>query len=165
MILRRIRKYRLATRIGRATEFVGEQSVITINMSEFQEAHTVSTLKGAPRGYVGYGLMMNMRKDLALMPEPDGVAKALREPMLKVFPAALLDSQVVIPYYFLGGVILDAIVRLQLGCVAKRVSEHLLTNTLLPAISREFLTPTMEGKSLTRVRLSVAEGDFSHGFD
>jgi type VI secretion system protein VasG len=29
--------------------------VITINMSEFQEAHTVSTLKGAPPGYVGYG--------------------------------------------------------------------------------------------------------------
>ncbi|AUX92270.1 type VI secretion system ATPase TssH [Mixta gaviniae] len=33
----------------------GEQNIITINMSEFQEAHTVSTLKGAPPGYVGYG--------------------------------------------------------------------------------------------------------------
>jgi len=33
----------------------GEQNVITINMSEFQEAHTVSTLKGAPPGYIGYG--------------------------------------------------------------------------------------------------------------
>ncbi|SEQ28546.1 type VI secretion system protein VasG [Rosenbergiella nectarea] len=33
----------------------GEQNVITINMSEFQESHTVSTLKGAPPGYVGYG--------------------------------------------------------------------------------------------------------------
>ena len=33
----------------------GEQNVITINMSEYQEAHTVSTLKGAPPGYVGYG--------------------------------------------------------------------------------------------------------------
>ena len=33
----------------------GEQNVITINMSEFQEAHSVSTLKGAPPGYVGYG--------------------------------------------------------------------------------------------------------------
>lgn len=35
--------------------FAGEESMITINMSEFQEAHTVSTLKGAPAGYVGYG--------------------------------------------------------------------------------------------------------------
>ena len=33
----------------------GEQNMIVINMSEFQEAHTVSTLKGAPPGYVGYG--------------------------------------------------------------------------------------------------------------
>mgnify|MGYP003624446590 CR=1 FL=1 len=33
----------------------GEQNVITINMSEFQEAHSVSTLKGAPPGYIGYG--------------------------------------------------------------------------------------------------------------
>ena len=33
----------------------GEHNIITINMSEFQEAHTVSTLKGSPPGYVGYG--------------------------------------------------------------------------------------------------------------
>lgn len=33
----------------------GEQNLITINMSEYQEAHTISTLKGAPPGYVGYG--------------------------------------------------------------------------------------------------------------
>jgi type VI secretion system protein VasG len=37
------------------TLYGGEQNVITINMSEFQEAHTVSTLKGSPPGYVGYG--------------------------------------------------------------------------------------------------------------
>ena len=35
--------------------YSGNDSLITINMSEFQEAHTVSTLKGAPAGYVGYG--------------------------------------------------------------------------------------------------------------
>jgi len=33
----------------------GEQNLITINMSEYQEAHTVSLLKGAPPGYVGFG--------------------------------------------------------------------------------------------------------------
>jgi len=37
------------------TLYGGEHNLITINMSEFQEAHTVSTLKGAPPGYVGYG--------------------------------------------------------------------------------------------------------------
>ncbi|HEX4936599.1 MAG TPA: type VI secretion system ATPase TssH, partial [Gemmatimonadaceae bacterium] len=35
--------------------FGGEHNIVTINMSEFQEAHTVSTLKGSPPGYVGYG--------------------------------------------------------------------------------------------------------------
>jgi len=35
--------------------FGGERNMVTINMSEFQEAHTVSTLKGSPPGYVGYG--------------------------------------------------------------------------------------------------------------
>ena len=33
----------------------GQQNMITVNMSEYQEAHSVSGLKGAPPGYVGYG--------------------------------------------------------------------------------------------------------------
>ena len=37
------------------TLYGGERSMITINMSEYQEAHTVSSLKGSPPGYVGYG--------------------------------------------------------------------------------------------------------------
>src|SRR5258707_14233208 len=37
------------------TLYGGEHNMISINMSEYQEAHTVSTLKGAPPGYVGYG--------------------------------------------------------------------------------------------------------------
>lgn len=37
------------------TLYGGERNMITINMSEFQEAHSVSGLKGAPPGYVGYG--------------------------------------------------------------------------------------------------------------
>jgi type VI secretion system protein VasG len=240
----------------------GEQNVITINMSEFQEAHTVSTLKGAPPGYVGYGeggilteavrrrpysvvlldevekahpdvheiffqvfdkgwmedgegryidfkntiilltsnvgtdLIMNLCKDPELMPDAEGIAKALREPLLKVFPAALLGRLVVIPYYPLGDKVLANIVRLQLGRIAKRVAEHhkipfgyddaavglivsrctelesggrmidaILTNTILPAISREFLTRTMEGKALTAVRLAVQDGDFQYVFD
>lgn len=37
------------------TLYGGEQNLITVNMSEYQEAHTVSTLKGSPPGYVGFG--------------------------------------------------------------------------------------------------------------
>ena len=37
------------------TLYGGERNLVTINMSEYQEAHTVSWLKGSPPGYVGYG--------------------------------------------------------------------------------------------------------------
>ncbi|MCP4041636.1 MAG: type VI secretion system ATPase TssH [Gammaproteobacteria bacterium] len=168
----------------------GEDNIITINMSEFQEAHTVSTLKGAPPGYVGYGeggilteavrrrpysvvlldevekahpdvheiffqvfdkgwmedgegrkidfkntlillttnagtdLIMNMCADPELMPEPEGIAKALRDPLLKVFPAALLGRLVVIPYYPLSDEMIQAITRLQLGRIERRFAEN-----------------------------------------
>jgi type VI secretion system protein VasG len=171
------------------TLFGGEDHVIAINMSEFQEAHTVSTLKGAPPGYVGYGeggrlteavrrkpysvvlldevekahpdvhelffqvfdkgvmedgegrridfkntlilltsnvgsdLIMQLCADPDLLPEPEGITKALRDPLLKTFPAALLGRLVVVPYYPLGDRMLDEIIRLQLGRVKRRVEE------------------------------------------
>jgi type VI secretion system protein VasG len=37
------------------TLYGGERNLVSINMSEYQEAHTVSSLKGSPPGYVGYG--------------------------------------------------------------------------------------------------------------
>lgn len=168
----------------------GEHNVITINMSEFQEAHTVSTLKGAPPGYVGYGeggilteavrrnpysvvlldevekahsdvhemffqvfdkgqmedgegrmidfkntiillttnvgtdLITNLCKDPELMPEPEGIAKALREPLMQVFPPALLGRLVVIPYYPLNDEMIGEITRLQLGRIEKRIQQN-----------------------------------------
>ncbi|WP_338415396.1 type VI secretion system ATPase TssH [uncultured Sphaerotilus sp.] len=240
----------------------GEQNVITINMSEFQEAHTVSTLKGAPPGYVGYGeggvlteavrrrpysvvlldevekahpdvhelffqvfdkgwmedgegrdidfrntiilltsnvgsdLIMGLCQDPDLMPEPEAIAQALREPLLKVFPAALLGRLVTIPYYPLSDEMMGQIVRLQLGRIRKRIEANhgipfeygddvvqlvvsrcaeaesggrvidaILTNTVLPRISVEYLTRLTEGRALARVRLEVRNGDFTYVFD
>jgi type VI secretion system protein VasG len=240
----------------------GEQNVITINMSEFQEAHTVSTLKGAPPGYVGYGeggvlteavrrrpysvvlldevekahpdvhemffqvfdkgwmedgegrlidfkntlillttnagtdLIASLCKDPELMPEPEGIAKALREPLLKVFPPALLGRLVVIPYYPLNDAMIGAIVRLQLGRITRRIRENhklpftyddevvkliasrctetesggrmidaILTNTILPKISEEFLRRMIAGQPIERVHVSAAQGQFGYGFD
>jgi type VI secretion system protein VasG len=240
----------------------GEQNVITINMSEYQEAHTVSSLKGAPPGYVGYGeggvlteavrrrpysvvlldevekahpdvhelffqvfdkgrmedgegrqidfkntiilltsnvgsdLIMSLCKDPELMPDPEGIAKALREPLLKVFPAALLGRVVTIPYYPLTDEMLGSIVQLQLNRIKKRVEANhgvpftyddavvklivsrcnevesggrvvdaILTNTVLPTISREYLERLAAGKAIRRVALSVAGGEFGYSFD
>ncbi|WKJ90881.1 type VI secretion system ATPase TssH [Methylomonas montana] len=244
------------------TLYGGEQNVITINMSEYQEAHTVSTLKGAPPGYVGYGeggvlteavrrrpysvvlldevekahpdvheiffqvfdkgwmedgegrvidfkntlillttnagteLIAGLCADPELMPEPEGIAKALREPLLKVFPPALLGRLVVIPYYPLTDEMIGAIARLQLGRIKKRIAEShkvpfsyddevikliasrctelesggrmidaILTNTVLPRISEEFLIRMMEGKPIERVHVSVQDGEFGYGFE
>jgi type VI secretion system protein VasG len=240
----------------------GEQNVITINMSEFQEAHTVSTLKGSPPGYVGYGeggvlteavrrrpysvvlldevekahadvhelffqvfdkgwmedgegrgidfkntiilltsnvgsdLIMNMCRDPELMPSPEGIAKALRDPLLQVFPAALLGRLVVVPYVPLSDRMMADIVRLQLGRIRKRVEANhgipfeygddvvdlivsrctesesggrvvdaILTNTVLPRVSLEYLQRLSAGEALKAVRLSVRDGDFSYGFE
>jgi type VI secretion system protein VasG len=240
----------------------GEQNIITINMSEFQEAHTVSTLKGAPPGYVGYGeggvlteavrrrpysvvlldevekahpdvheiffqvfdkgvmedgegrmidfkntliilttnagtdLIMNMCKDPELMPDPEGIGKALREPLLQVFPAALLGRIVTIPYYPLTDEVIGVIAKLQLGRIQKRIEQNhevpfsydddviklitsrctelesggrmidaILTNTVLPVISSEFLTRMMEGKPINRVHVTVADSDFAYQYD
>ena len=240
----------------------GEQNILTINMSEFQEAHSVSTLKGSPPGYVGYGeggvlteavrrkpysvvlldevekahpdvheiffqvfdkgwmedaegrhidfrntlillttnvgtdLIMGLCHDPDLMPDPEGIAAAMREPLLKVFPAALLGRLVAIPYYPLSDEMLAEIIRLQLRRVVKRIEQNhripltytdavvdligarcaevesgarvvdaILTNTVLPEISRELLTRSMGGEAVPRVAIDVGEAGFVYSFD
>jgi type VI secretion system protein VasG len=145
---------------------------------------------------VGTDLIMNMCKDPALTPGPDPIAKALRDPLLKVFPAALLGRLVVIPYYPLSDEIVGQIAMLQLGRIQKRIAEHhkipftfedavvkhivsrctelesgarmvdtILTNTMLPKISAQFLTRMLEGKQVDRVHVSVTDGDLSYAFE
>src|SRR5690606_16907942 len=73
---------------------------------------------------VGTDLIMNLCKDPDLMPEPEGIAKALREPMLKVFPAALLGRIVTIPYFPLSDGMIQSITRLQLERIERRIREN-----------------------------------------
>ncbi|ALS94797.1 type VI secretion system ATPase TssH [Xanthomonas oryzae] len=241
------------------TLYGGEQNLITINMSEYQEAHTVSSLKGAPPGYVGYGeggvlteavrrkpysvvlldevekahpdvhelffqvfdkgwmedgegrridfrntliiltsnagtdLIASLCKDPELMPDPEGMAKALREPLLKVFPPALLGRLVAIPYYPLSNAMLCQIVRLQLHRIKQRIQERyripfdyddlvvelvvsrctesesggrmidaILTNSMLPEISRELLARLGNDSSCQRVHVGVDGAAFEY---
>jgi len=170
--------------------FGGEQKLITINMSEFQEAHTVSTLKGSPPGYVGYGeggvlteavrrqpysvvlldevekahtdvheiffqvfdkgfmedaegrfidfkntlilltsntaqdVIVNLCKDPELIPAPAAIESALRQPLMKVFPDALLNRLVVVPYMPISQATLHRIIELNLSRVVRRVQEN-----------------------------------------
>ena len=77
----------------------GEQNMITINMSEFQEAHTVSTLKGAPPGYVGYGeggrLTEAVRRkpySVVLLDEVEKAHPDVHEIFFQVFDKGLMED-------------------------------------------------------------------------
>jgi type VI secretion system protein VasG len=77
----------------------GEQSVIAINMSEFQEAHTVSLLKGAPPGYVGYGeggrLTEAVRRkpySVVLLDEVEKAHPDVHELFFQVFDKGLMED-------------------------------------------------------------------------
>jgi type VI secretion system protein VasG len=239
----------------------GEQNVITINMSEFQEAHTVSTLKGAPPGYVGYGeggvlteavrrrpysvvlldevekahpdvhemffqvfdkgwmedgegryidfkntiiiltsnvgteIISTLCLDPELTPDVEVIAKSLREPLLKVFPAALLGRVVTIPYFPLSNDMLSSIVSLQLNRIKQRILinndakfeyddktiqliiarctevesggrmiDAILTNTVLPNISNEYLNRVVRGEKLNKVNITTSEGEFIYSY-
>ncbi len=77
----------------------GEHNVITINMSEFQEAHTVSTLKGSPPGYVGYGeggvLTEAVRRkpySVVLLDEVEKAHPDVLELFFQVFDKGMMDD-------------------------------------------------------------------------
>jgi type VI secretion system protein VasG len=77
----------------------GEQNVIAINMSEFQEAHTVSTLKGSPPGYVGYGeggvLTEAVRRrpySVVLLDEVEKAHPDVLELFFQVFDKGMMDD-------------------------------------------------------------------------
>jgi type VI secretion system protein VasG len=65
-----------------------------------------------------------MCKDPELMPDPDAIGKALRTPLLKVFPPALLGRLVVIPFYPLSDEVIGKIARLQLRRIEKRIRDN-----------------------------------------
>ncbi|MEJ0065122.1 MAG: type VI secretion system ATPase TssH [Caulobacteraceae bacterium] len=79
--------------------FSGDDSMVVINMSEFQEAHTVSTLKGAPAGYVGYGqggvLTEAVRRrpySVVLLDEVEKAHPDVHEMFFQVFDKGYMDD-------------------------------------------------------------------------
>ncbi len=77
----------------------GERNLITINMSEYQEAHTVSSLKGSPPGYVGYGeggvLTEAVRRkpySVVLLDEVEKAHPDVMELFFQVFDKGMLED-------------------------------------------------------------------------
>jgi type VI secretion system protein VasG len=230
----------------------GERNLITINMSEFQEAHTVSTLKGSPPGYVGYGeggvlteavrrrpysvvlldevekahpdvlelfyqvfdkgkmedgegreidfkntiiilttnagtdTMAKLCADPETMPSPEGLVKALKPELNKIFKPAFLGRMVLIPYLPIRDENLKQIIRLKLAKIQRRMQENhkidltfdgalvdevanrctevesgarnvdnILTNTLLPDISRQLLGRMASNEPMERIHVGI----------
>jgi len=238
----------------------GERNLITINMSEFQEAHTVSTLKGSPPGYVGYGeggvlteavrrrpysvvlldevekahpdvlelffqvfdkgmmedgegreidfknniiiltsnagtdTLMKLTADPETMPSPEGLVKALKPELNKIFKPAFLGRLVIIPFFPVRDEALKKIITLKLGKIQRRLFENhriqltyddplveevarrctevesgarnvdnILTNTLLPEISRRILGGLAERQRLSAIHVTTGpDGAFAY---
>ncbi|MGA2850195.1 MAG: type VI secretion system ATPase TssH [Terracidiphilus sp.] len=244
------------------TLYGGERNMITINMSEFQEAHTVSTLKGSPPGYVGYGeggvlteavrrrpysvvlldevekahpdvlelffqvfdkgrmedgegreidfrntiilltsnaatdTLMKLTADPETMPNTEGMVKALKPELDKVFKPAFLGRLMIVPYFPVRDEALKQIIRLKLGKIQRRLMEthkvalvyddallnevaarctevesgarnvdNILSNTMLPELSRQILTQLAGGESSNRVSVSVTDGALTYAWD
>src|SRR5262249_48540851 len=62
--------------------------------------------------------------DPELMPGPEALEKSLRGPLVKVFPDALLNRLVVVPYYPISKEMLRAIIKLNLARVERRVKQN-----------------------------------------
>src|SRR5207244_5303413 len=69
-------------------------------------------------------VIINMCKDPELMPNAEGLERAMRVPLTKVFPDALLNRLVVVPYYPISKEVLQRIIKLNLSRVEKRVKEN-----------------------------------------
>ena len=144
----------------------------------------------------GTEMIMDLCADPDLIPEPDAIAKALRAPLLKIFPPALLGRLVVIPYFPLSPHMIAEITKLQLNRIKKRVEaahsvpfvytqavvdqivsrcqevesggrmiDAIVTNTMLPDISGEFLRRMMTGVPVAKVALDVVDNNFTYSFD
>jgi type VI secretion system protein VasG len=141
----------------------------------------------------GSEVLMQACKDPNNPPDPEALTKALRKPLLDVFPPALLGRMVTIPYYPLSDAMIRSIVTLQLQRIVKRVQtnhgvplvyddsvaaliasrctelesgarmiEALLSNTVLPRLSHEFLTRLVQGTPITQIEITTKDGDFAY---
>ncbi len=129
---------------------------------------------------------MKLTNDPETMPGPDGVVKALKPELNKVFKPAFLGRLVIIPYFPVRDEALKQIVRLKLGKIQRRLGEthkigltydeplidevakrctevesgarnvdNILTNTLLPEISRQILSRLAEREKLSSIHVSL----------
>jgi type VI secretion system protein VasG len=139
------------------TLYGGERNMITVNMSEFQEAHSVSGLKGAPPGYVGYGrggvLTEAVRRrpySVVLLDEMEKAHPDVLELFFQVFDKGVMEDGEGVPIDFKNTLILltsnaaqDIITDACAG--GRRPEPEALIERLRPALLRQF-SPAFLGR-------------------
>ena len=139
------------------TLYGGERNMITVNMSEFQEAHSVSGLKGAPPGYVGYGrggvLTEAVRRrpySVVLLDEMEKAHPDVLELFFQVFDKGVMEDGEGVPIDFKNTLILltsnaaqEVITEASLG--GRRPPPEELIERLRPALLRQF-SPAFLGR-------------------
>ncbi|BCG04347.1 protease associated ATPase ClpB (plasmid) [Paraburkholderia sp. PGU19] len=135
----------------------GERNMITVNMSEFQEAHSVSGLKGAPPGYVGYGrggvLTEAVRRrpySVVLLDEMEKAHPDVLELFFQVFDKGVMEDGEGVAIDFKNTLILltsnaaqDVITEASRG--GRRPVPEELIEKLRPALLRQF-SPAFLGR-------------------
>ena len=137
----------------------GERNMITINLSEFQEAHTVSSLKGAPPGYVGYGqggvLTEAVRRrpySVVLLDEMEKAHPDVLELFFQVFDKGIMEDGAGVPIDFRHTLILltsnaaQEVITRACSAMPGALPEHAaLVAQLRPILLRQF-SPAFLGR-------------------
>ncbi|MDQ1919152.1 type VI secretion system ATPase TssH [Massilia pseudoviolaceinigra] len=149
----------------------GERNLITINMSEFQEAHSISSLKGAPPGYVGYGkggvLTEAVRRrpySVVLLDEMEKAHPDVLELFFQVFDKGTMDDGEGVPIDFKNTLILltsnaaqDIITD---ACRVSLPDAASLVERLRPALLRQF-SPAFLGRVVLVPYYPLGDADIS----
>ncbi|MGE9764973.1 type VI secretion system ATPase TssH [Pseudomonas sp. PDM20] len=127
----------------------GERNLISINLSEYQEAHTVSQLKGAPPGYVGYGtggvLTEAVRRrpySVVLLDEIEKAHPDVLEAFYNVFDKGVMEDGTGLVVDFKNTVILatsNVAAELLLDVPPEQIADERLRKVLLQAFRAAFL--------------------------
>ena len=139
----------------------GEQNIITINMSEFQEAHSVSLLKGAPPGYVGYGeggrLTEAVRRkpySVVLLDEVEKAHPDIHELFFQVFDKGIMEDGNGRPINFKNCLILltsnvGTDVIMEMGKGGETIPDMDELNTAMKPFLLDVFPPALMGRIVT----------------
>jgi type VI secretion system protein VasG len=140
--------------------------------------------------------LMKLTADPETMPDNEGMVKAMKPELNKIFKPAFLGRLMIVPYFPIRDEAMKLIIRLKLGKIQRRLMEthkialvyddvllnevasrctevesgarnvdNILSNTMLPDLSRQILSRIAEGVAASKVSISVKDGALTYAWD